>query len=148
MRKSGRLLLGRNNYDERRTYSKGVQDCLNHGACMDCPYTNNYDCKDALVNDLIETIKCDFLLYNIPETLTAKEAALQTYTNENNVLYKNNIWFISNEIKKAVQVGARKVEIQVEDEVSERICRYFQLLQYKVDRLAWSEGVTKVRVEW
>ena len=127
---------------------KGVQDCLNHGACMDCPYTNNYDCKDALVNDLIETIKCDFLLYNIPETLTAKEAALQTYTNENNVLYKNNIWFISNEIKKAVQVGARKVEIQVEDEVSERICRYFQLLQYKVDRLAWSEGVTKVRVEW
>lgn len=129
---------------------KGVQTCLDIGTdCEDCPYyLEENDCESLLLQDIALAMGNNFFTDVNIEPLTAKEAASQTKINDDIILYKNNIWFIFNEIKSAIKVGARKIEVQVEDEVSERVCNYFQLLKYKVTRLAWSDGNTKVRIEW
>lgn len=129
---------------------KGIQICLDIGTdCEDCPYAlEENNCESLLLQDIALAMGNNFFIDVNIEPLTAKEAADQTNNNNDIILYKNNIWFIFNEIKNAIKVGARKIEVQVEDEVSERVCRYFQLLQYKVIRLAWSDGNTTVRIEW
>lgn len=126
---------------------KGVQDCLNHGSCMDCPYANKDDCKGELVGDIIYTIRPHTILGN-NAILTAAEANKEMIETENNDLFTAHLFEICDEIKRAIKRDCNSIEIQVTDNISERICRYFQLLQYNVVRLAWTEGVTKIRIGW
>ena len=126
---------------------KGIQNCLNHGSCMDCPYTNKDDCKSELVSDIIYTIRPHSILGD-NAILTAAEAKKEMIETENNDLFAVYFFEIYNEIEQAIKRNYNSIEIQVTDKISEKICRYFQLLKYNVVRLAWTEGVTKVRIEW
>lgn len=128
--------------DIKKRVLKGVQDCLNKGTCVECPYVNEENCQWKLMDDLRA------LLNTIPEFLTAREASRCATTTSADSIYSQTLIDTFHKISAAASGGNNYIIVEVNDKVSARICHFLLLLQYDVVLNKGLEGLDWLKIKW
>ena len=128
--------------DIKKRILKGVQDCLNKGTCVECPYVNEENCQWKLMDDLRA------LLNTMPEFLTAREASRRATTASTDSIYSQALIDTFHKISAAASNGNNYIIIEVNDKVSARICHFLLLLQYDVVLNKGQEGLDWLKIKW